>query len=137
MESSCFEDDAIISISCNDNTDQFQGEKDVEAERDVNVRCCFEQNDNATEKFWRYFILFVTALYYRVNRSPFTLNVETFLGLTTNYLDYYTSLNSATKYAIDDLKAFEILENIIFPRIAIIFYWHFAENVEETTMNEQ
>jgi hypothetical protein len=66
---------------------------------------------------------------------PSTFSIESFLTSNTTDLDdpFSESINSATRYAIDHLQAFQLLANIIWVRIAILFQKHTSITNKEFT----
>ena len=70
---------------------------------------------------------------------PSSFNMETFLESRIVDLDdpFSKSINSAARYATLNLQAFQILGNIIWVRIAIIFAKHLAEKIADTVMTNK
>ena len=66
---------------------------------------------------------------------PTTFNMQSFLTSTVVDVDdpFSQSINSAARYAIDHLEAFQLLANIIWVRIAILFEKHTSLTNKEFT----
>ena len=128
----------VPDLAVDDILDEnYDDEENVDWDDVMESENHLEQNEETTKKLDNTLLCLLPSS--QLAAPPSSLNMETFLESRIVDSDdpFSKSINSAARYATLNLQAFQILGNIIWVRIAIIFAKHLAEKIADTVMTNK